>query len=1285
MPSSKQLVCLVLAIALTLSYLALPTSQADGENATINGTVRNSDTTLPIENVTVDAYEQDGGGNYENDTNAAGAYTMDVVDGTYTLRASEWPDYYIFERNNVRVNEGQTRTEDIDLIPHGGENSGMEGTVYDAVTGDPLDGVWMYYRDADNETHWLGFTNGTGDYNESMLPGYWDLDVSKDGYRTVRDHGILLEDGNWLSGDHWLWPENSTLYGQVTDNVTGDPIEDALIYVYHGDHEDDDFYDNRTYTDDNGDYLFNLSAGFYNMEVYGPDGYYSNVMFHVPTMTLPNIEVGVDHDLEMDFALDPINFMGNITDKDSDPITFPPAIIMAFNMEGLAFGGDDDGDDDEGFPGFIAIPDENGSYELHLPEGDWLVIAMDFALMEDPDNATYDANLTRVTIEDATEMSYHDFTMWDLNSSVSGIITDPDGLPLENASVQLYNNHTVMFDESKIVFTNSAGEYQIEAGRGDFFLFVTYSEGEDDSPFDPAPYKTIIDTFTLGEEDDQVKNYQMEDSDPQVQYQNATMADDWQSMNTSIEMIMGLNQTQWLRLWLDGLIGNGDYYLSQEEIDRFNEIMDMGGGDDDDDDESPFKVDDIEFVEQGGFNATFTNAVGAWDSANPISLSGNGILEAEEEVSTRTMHSLEFNVSYHTESVTFLYNFTFPVVYTLDWNSSSDNVTFEGLNPIDIIVVQDPDPDDNQRDETVWIDMRKPNDLPTANITNIDPNPGTEGLEVLFEGEGTDEDGDIIAFEWYIDDELVSSEPSFTNDSLEPGNYTVKFRVQDDMEGWSEYDTEDLEIEALPNIPPKAIIDQLAPDHAPEGQDVNFQGHGEDDDGTIEAFEWYLDDTLLSDLQSFIRNNIPVGNYTVSFRVQDDDGVWSENATAELEIMDVNDPPEADIDDIEPNPAYPGKLITFTGSGTDDDGTIEAYEWQIDGWVASTSDTFSLDNLTIGTHNVQFAVMDNNDTWSEPVFDQVEIKGNEEPYASIDSITPSPPNSLDTITLNGSGTDYDGTIVSYQWTLDSTIVGSKAEVEIGPLDADTYTVGFRVKDDNNTWSTTVTEALTVVATNHPPEAVIVSITPQYQVSPDTYIIFIADGYDSDGSVVNYEWSIDGTVIDIGTDDEYSTEFSEDDLAGGNHTVTLRVKDNEGAWSEPVESWLDVKGTGVTPPTLECILSVNPTSAKVLTSILIDASASTGNIVSYHYDFGDGDTRGPGMYTTSNHPYDEAGTYTITVTVTDGDNNTDTATATVVITAADDGDDDDDPGFGLIGLISALVLVSLARRRIRRGN
>ena len=1286
MSSSKQILCLVLAIALTFSYLVIPASQADGENATINGTVRNGDSGLPLENVTVSAYEQGGGGNYENDTDATGYYTMDVVDGSYTLRVSEYPEYYILERYNVQVDEGQTRTENLDLIPHGGENSGFQGTVYDAVTGDPLDGVWVYFRDSANETGWLGFSNSTGDYNESVVPGNWSVDISRDGYRTVRSHGLLLEDGDWQYYNYWLWPENSTLYGQVTDNVTGDPIPDALVYVYHGDHEDSEFYDNRTYTDDNGDYLFNLSAGFYNLEVYGPEGYYSNVMFHIPSTTMEDVEVGIDQDLEQNLALDPVNFMGNLTDKNGDPIAFPPAMIMAFNLMNLGDEGDGGEGEDEGFPGFIAIPDANGSYELYLPEGNWWVIAMDFALMEGSENATYDANLSRVAIEDATETTYLDITMWDLNSTVSGIITDPAGVPLENATVQLYSRHTVIFDETKTVQTNGAGQYRIEAGRGDYFLFVTYSEIKDSSPFDPSPYKTVVDTFGLAEEEDLVKNYQLEDSDPLDQYQNATMADDWQSVNTTIEMFMGLNQSMWFRLWLDGMVGDGDYTLSQEEIDLFNLIMGQDGGDDDEDDDSPFIVDGIEFIDQGGFNVSFENAVGDWDLATPISLAGKGTLEAEETVSTRVLHSLEFNVSYNTEAVTNHYNFTFPAIYDLDYNSSSDNVTFVGTNPIEIIVVEDPDPDDRQEDETVWIDMIKPNEAPTATITNLDPNPATEGQEVTFEGEGADPDGDIVGFQWYLNDVLFATNPFFTNNSIEPGNHTIKFRVQDDYEAWSDYDTTDLEVVALPNIQPKAFIDQLAPDHAPEGMDVNFQGHGEDDDGNIVAFQWYLDDILLSQQQSFIRNNLPVGNYTVSFRVQDNDGAWSNNVTGTLEIIEVNDIPTASIDDISPNPTYPGKLITFTGSGADSDGTIEAYEWMVDGWLASTSDTFTLDNLTIGIHNVEFKVKDNNDTWSETEFDQVEIKGNEAPIAIIVSVTPGSPTTLDKITLNGTGTDSDGTIVSYQWTVDGTIVGSQAVVEIDALDADTYTIGLKVKDDNNSWSAMDTQSLTVAATNHPPVAEIVSITPQYQVDPDTYIIFIGNGYDSDGSVVTYEWSIDGTVIELTSDKEFSTEFSEDDLPGGNHTVRLRVQDDQGKWSEYDESWLDVKGTGGTTPTLQCIITLTPTTAKVLTAIKVDASASTGNIANYTYDFGDGNMAGPGTYTDRSHPYAKAGTYTITVTVTDVDGNTDSAVATVVITAADDGgDDDDDPGFGLIALISALALVGLARRRYGQGS
>ena len=161
MPSAKQVLSIVLVFALTFSYLVIPTSQADGENATINGTVRNANTTLPIEDVNVTAYEEGGAGVYYNETDSAGLYSMDVIDGSYTLRASEYPVYYIFERNGIQVGYGQTVTENFDLIPHGGENSGFEGEVTDGVTDDPINGVMVYFRDSGNETAWLGFTIAT--------------------------------------------------------------------------------------------------------------------------------------------------------------------------------------------------------------------------------------------------------------------------------------------------------------------------------------------------------------------------------------------------------------------------------------------------------------------------------------------------------------------------------------------------------------------------------------------------------------------------------------------------------------------------------------------------------------------------------------------------------------------------------------------------------------------------------------------------------------------------------------------------------------------------------------------------------------------------------------------------------------------------------------------------------------------------------------------------------------------------------------------------------------------
>jgi parallel beta-helix repeat protein len=69
------------------------------------------------------------------------------------------------------------------------------------------------------------------------------------------------------------------------------------------------------------------------------------------------------------------------------------------------------------------------------------------------------------------------------------------------------------------------------------------------------------------------------------------------------------------------------------------------------------------------------------------------------------------------------------------------------------------------------------------------------------------------------------------------------------------------------------------------------------------------------------------------------------------------------------------------------------------------------------------------------------------------------------------------------------------------------------------------------------------------------------------------------------------------------------------------------------------------TVKVGTSVYFDASESTGNIVRYEWDFGDG-TRGTGFV--CSHTYTELGTYTVTLTVKKATGNSDTDLVTVTV-------------------------------------
>ncbi|MEW5745599.1 MAG: hypothetical protein AB1805_09230 [Nitrospirota bacterium] len=104
--------------------------------------------------------------------------------------------------------------------------------------------------------------------------------------------------------------------------------------------------------------------------------------------------------------------------------------------------------------------------------------------------------------------------------------------------------------------------------------------------------------------------------------------------------------------------------------------------------------------------------------------------------------------------------------------------------------------------------------------------------------------------------------------------------------------------------------------------------------------------------------------------------------------------PSAVIDSITPNPASVGQPVSFSGHGTDSDGTIAGYSWisSIDGQL-STAASFSSSSLSAGTHTIYFKVQDNAGAWSTEVSQTLTVN------QSTDQII---------IDNGGAGTSYTG-------------------------------------------------------------------------------------------------------------------------------------------------------------------------------------------------------------------------------------------------------------------------------------
>ena len=254
----------------------------------------------------------------------------------------------------------------------------------------------------------------------------------------------------------------------------------------------------------------------------------------------------------------------------------------------------------------------------------------------------------------------------------------------------------------------------------------------------------------------------------------------------------------------------------------------------------------------------------------------------------------------------------------------------------------------------------------------------------------------------------------------------------------------------------------------------------------------------------------------------------------------LNDEPTASFTHSPSKPAA-DEPVSFDATGSSDsDGSIEKFEWDWDGdgVFEATGETVNHSFDWGGAHDVTLRVTD--DLGATGSMTSTIVVGNDEPIADFD-VTPAQPDKDIEAVFNGSlSVDGDGTIVSYEWdwTTDGTYDATGETANHTFTARGDYNVTLRVTDDDGAINTTTK---TVTVKNTAP-------TASFDFSPTEPYVGQSTDFDAsastdvDGSITTYEWDWESDGTYDATGETATHAFG----SGGNHTVTLRVTDDDGA-------------------------------------------------------------------------------------------------------------------------------------------
>lgn len=464
---------------------------------------------------------------------------------------------------------------------------------------------------------------------------------------------------------------------------------------------------------------------------------------------------------------------------------------------------------------------------------------------------------------------------------------------------------------------------------------------------------------------------------------------------------------------------------------------------------------------------------------------------------------------------------------------------------------------------------------PDQNLADTDGQPGEL---VTLNGMGsTDPDGDIAGFVWTNAAGQAIASGAAPTVRLADGLHAVTLTVTDGS-GATARDTVNIRVTA-PATNQLPIVDAgddrvIADSDGEAGETITLDGSGSSDpDGTIASYQWLIgtNTQLASGATPTIR--LPDGSHTLRLHITDNaGGVADDTVTITIGAADVTVAPIANAGGdraIADTNQADGEQVTLDASAsTDADGQIVSYQWFIGTQVIATGVTATV-TLNDGESFITLVVTDDNgNTGSDAVLVTVLARPQSFPVANAgadQTVADSDGQFGENVTLNGSAsTDSDGTIASYQWIRNGLQIAAGSNPTVRLADGDN-TITLQVTDDDGN---TASDTLLVTVIGSPQALPLAnagadrSIADSDSAPGENVVLDGSASSDADGTIVSYQWILDGVAIATGSTPTVH-------LPDGENLITLIVSDELGNTAS------DVVTITIAQPAFVAILSALP--------------------------------------------------------------------------------------------------------------